>query len=142
MKAYELTHEFCREGDEIISSRKSLGFFCSYRSAKDAIQYYSTISGFRDNLDAFSIRERFVCGDVLENVVYEASIYAHSEDYETEIAIEIGVYGNKDIAEKMLDQYCAENEAFVNAKDLIVEKIADRYIIGEKMWAEGFVYTD
>lgn len=142
MKIYELTHEFYREDNEIICSRKSLGFFLSYNSAKAAVQYYSNVSGFRENPDAFSIRERFVGGEALENTVFEAIIYLHSVDYETEIVIEIGVFSNKNVAENKLNQYCRENDVLVNVKDLIAEKILNKCTIDKKEWTEGFSWEN
>ena len=88
MEIYELIHIFFRNEDDLIYSPKSLGFFYSHDDVKLAIKYFSAQPGFCDNLDAFSARERTILGNIVNDTIFEAIIYLHSEDYEFEYADE------------------------------------------------------
>lgn len=69
-------------------------------------------------------------------------IYLHSEHYEFERKIELGLYGDEIAAQKVLAKYCAENSPLVNAQDLISEKIVNKRIIGSREWPEGFSVSE
>lgn len=142
MVVYELSHIFFRYADELIYSPKNLGLYDSLEDVKQAVQYYSTQPGFCENLDAFSIRERNVSGAITDNTAFEVLIYLHSEDYEFEAEIELGLYGDEVIAHNELIKYCRDNARLVNAKNLIVEKIVNTRIVGKMEWPEGFSFSE
>lgn len=142
MVVYELTHVFFRIADELVLSPKALGLFYSYESVKQAIQYYSTQPGFCENQDSFSVRERNVFGNIIDDTVFEVIIYLHSEHYEFEIEIELGLYGDEIAAKKALAKYCAENISLVNAKNLISERIVNKRVIGSREWSDGFSISE
>lgn len=139
MVIYELTHLFFRDANELIYSPKGLGLFYSYESVKQAIQYFDTQPGFCDNQDAFSIRERNVLGCIIDDEVFESSIYLHSQNYEFEVEIELGLFGDEISARNKLAKYCTENTSLANAQGLIVEKILNKCIVERREWTEGFV---
>ena len=142
MVIYELSHLFFRYEDEPVYSPKSLGIYHSYENALQAVRYYNNQPGFCDNRDAFSIKERLVLGDVVNDTVYEVMIYLHSEDYEFEAAVELGLYGEAISAQDKLDKYCRENAALINAPTLILEKIINKLIIDRREWPEGFLVSE
>lgn len=142
MVVYELTHIFFRYADELIYSPKSLGLYYSYESIRKAVQFYSTQPGFRNNQDAFSARERNVSGNIVDNTVFEVLIYLHSEDYEFEAEIELGLYGDEATAQNKLNKYCSDNVSLINAEKIVVEKIVNKYIIEMKEWSEGFSVSE
>lgn len=138
MIVYELTHMFFRCDGEIIFSPKQLGLFRSYNDAVNAIQYYKLQPGFNVNQDAFSIQDKPVVGAMVGNVVYEVLIYFHSEDYSSEAEIELGLYAEESDAQNVLSKYCKNNDALISATDMVVERIINRCIVGQKAWINGF----
>ena len=129
---------FFRCDGEIIFSPKQLGLFLSYNDAVNAIQYYKLQPGFNVNQDAFSIQDKPVVGAMVGNVVYEVLIYFHSEDYSSEAEIELGLYAEESDAQNVLSKYCKNNDALISATDMVVERIINRCIVGQKAWINGF----
>ena len=142
MLIYELTHIFFRYEGDMVHSPKNLGLYYSYESVQNAIQYYSAQPGFCENQDAFSVRERNVIGNIVDNAVFEVVIYLHSEDYEFETEIELRLYGDEVTAQSKLIKYCRDNAALVTAQNLIFEKIVNKCIIERKEWSEGFSISE
>jgi hypothetical protein len=142
MDVYELTHLFFLHAGELEYSPKKLGLFYSSESVRQAIQYYRSKPGFQDNPEAFSIRIRSVSGSVTADMVYEAVVYLHSEDYDFETEIQLGLYGDETMAQYILAQYCKDNDPLVSFNDLIAEKIVRKYIIEIKEWLDGFVICE
>ncbi len=138
MVVYELTHIFFRCECSLVSSPKSLGFYSSYESAQQAIQHYRTQPGFCENPDAFSCRERTVLGNVTGGTIFEAIVYLHTENYEFEAEMELGLYGAEADAQGKIEKYCAENAPLVNAAEIMTEKIVNRCIVDKLEWSEGF----
>lgn len=138
MGIYELTHVFFRYSDNFVLSPKKLGLFYTLNSVQKAIQYYNTQPGFCENQDAFSVRERPVYGSIIDDTVFEVIIYFHSEDYEFEAEIEIGLYGDETTAQDNLSKYCRDNPQLFSSPKLVLEKIVNKCVIGKKEWLEGF----
>ena len=138
MVIYELSHLFYRYEEELVSDPKNLGLYHSYESIRSAIEYFSTQPGFSENQDAFSVRKRNVIGTVVDNTVYEVIVYFHSEDYEFEYDIELGLYGDEAMAQSKLIEYCSDNTALLAVQNLVIEKIINKCIIDRKCWPEGF----
>ena len=141
MLVYELTHLFFRYDDELIHCPKNLGFYYSWESIGRAIQYYCTQPGFCENQDAFSVRERNVSGTITGDVVYEVLVYIHSEDYEIETQIELGLYGDENVAQDRLIAYCRNNAPLIGIQNLVVEKIVNKCIVERREWLEGFTVS-
>ena len=142
MAVYELTHLFFRDADGLVYSPKNLGLYYSYESVKQAIQYYSTQPGFCENLDAFSARERNVLGNIVHDTVFEVLVYLHSENFEFETEIELGLYGDEDTAQNKLNVYCRDNIQLLDAKKLVAERIVNKCIIERKEWPDGFSISE
>lgn len=142
MIVYELTHLFFRYEDELVYSPKNLGLYNSYDSANQAIQYFSSQPGFFENRDAFSVRERNVTGNIVDDIVFEVVVYFHSQKYELEAEIELGLFSDEGTAIGKLEDYCSHNALFVSRKDLIVEKIVNKCVLGKKEWIEGFSVSE
>ena len=109
MVVYELTHIFFRDADGLVYSPKNLGLYYSYESVNQAVQYYNTCPGFCENQDAFSVRERNVLGNIIDDTVFEVLVYLHSENFEFEAEIELGLYGDEVAAKNKLNMYCRDN---------------------------------
>lgn len=118
MTVFELSHIF----GEIVGHACNLGIYSAIEQVENAIQYYITQLGFKDNPDAFSIRERPVEGEYRDGIVYEAMVYFHSENYEFEHTVELGLFGDEKSANEKVEKYCADNQRILNAKDVVVEK--------------------
>lgn len=142
MVVYELTHLFFRDADGLVYSPKNLGLYYSYESVKQAVQYYSTQPGFCENQDAFSARERNVLGNIVHDTVFEVLVYLHSENFEFETEIELGLYGDEVTAQNKLNVYCRDNAPLGNVQDLIFERIVNKCIVERKEWSEGFSASD
>ena len=142
MLVFELSHLFFRSDGELIYSPKNLGLFYSYENAQKAIQYYCIQPGFRENTDAFSIQRKEVLGDITNDTIFEVIIYLHSNHYEFEVEIELGLYGDKNTAQTILSEYCNENVALLSIKNLVVERIINKCLIDRKQWSEGFLISE
>lgn len=138
MVVYELTHIFFRYEGDMVYSPKSLGLYSSYESAEQAIRHYRTLPGFCENPDGFSCRERTVLGNVTGGTIFEAIVYLHSENYEFEAEMELGLYGAEADAQGKVEKYCAENAPLVNSADIVAEKIVNPRIVDKLEWSEGF----
>lgn len=138
MIVYELTHLFYYHSDELFYSPKKLGFFSSYESTKQAIQFFLTLPGFQENSDAFSVRTRYVTGNVVDNAFFEVIIYLHTENYSFESEVELGLYSDRDSAQNELVKYCNENKSLINSGKFVVERIINNCFLEKKEWAEGF----
>ena len=141
MTVYELTHLFYRVQDQVVLSPKFLGLYPSPESARAAIAHYNSCPGFRNNQDGYSIAARSVVGDVVDGIVYEAQVYFHDPDYETEHTVELGYYGTREQARQALTAYCDQNTALLRAEGLEAEKLLNRCIIGKMEWTEGFTVS-
>ena len=142
MVVFELTHLFFHDADGLVYSPKNLGLYYSCESVKQAVQYYSTQPGFRENQDAFSVRERNVLGSIVHDTVFEVLVYLHTKNFEFETEIELGLYGDEVTAQNKLNMYCADNAPLGNIQDLIFEKIVNKCIVERKEWSEGFSISD
>lgn len=140
MDVYELTHLFYHHSGELIASPKTLGFYPSFECVQQAIAYYSTQPGFCDNREFFSVKERTVKGNGIDDTLFEVIVYIHSEGYEIEMEIEVGLFVNEHTAQAALIKYCSENRVLLTTQELIVEKIMNRRKIGKMEWVEGFSF--
>lgn len=138
MIVYELTHLFFCFNNELILDPKKLGFYYSQDSVNQAIKYYVTQPGFCENRKAFSVKKRNVLGEILNEVIYEVIVYIHSKDYEIEIEIELGLYGDAIMAQNVLDQYCRDNASLLNIQDIVFERIVNETKVERREWKEGF----
>lgn len=138
MVVYELYHLFFCCNSELVYSPKKLGLYYSYEIANNAMAHYIDQPGFSKSQDAFSIRERIVSGNIVNDKVFEALIYFHTADYEIEFEIELGLYGDENLAKREIAKYCKNNTTLVNSQSIICEKILDTYIINKREWEEGF----
>ncbi len=138
MIVYELSHLFYRIDGSTIYSPKCLGVYASYEAARKEIAYFSTQPGFRDNTDAFSVRAVPVMGAVEQDIMFEALMYLHTEDYEFEANIDLGLYGDEQAAHEALQQYCLQNKQLLHTQGLVCEEIKNKCFLGKREWAEGF----
>ena len=141
MIIYELTFIFHRLYGCLHLEPLGLGLYASYDSAQQAIQHYITQPGFRDCPEAFSIRQREIKGFVKNSEFFEAQVYFHTDDYDYEYSIELGLFADKAAADEAMSTYVQENTALFNVPDLVVEKIVNRCIIDKREWLEGFVIS-
>lgn len=138
MVVYEITHLFYRFEDEPLYSPKSLGLYYSLESVRKAVEYFNTQPGFCDNQNAYSVRARDVMGNIANDIVFEVLVHIHSEDYEFETEIELGLYGDEFTAQNELDRYCRDNEKLLDVQDLVFEKIINKCVMERKYWEWGF----
>lgn len=138
MKVYKLMHILYRWKDEVVVSPKDLGFYRSLKNAQDAIAYYNTCLGFRDNKDGYSITCHDIIGDVFDDTFYEVMAHFHDPDYDTEHTEYLGLFGDYNKAESVLAEYCNNNKSIFQIDGLDAEKIIGKCIIDKKYWEEGF----
>ena len=77
-------------------------------------------------------------GVIEPNILYEVLAYFHTEDFECEATVELGLYGSKQEAQKTLSQYCKRNSGLLGLDGMIAEKIINKVILDKMEWAEGF----
>lgn len=138
MIVYELRHIYFVHKDEYVDSCRELGLFSSPESVREAIRYYSDRLGFCDNQKAYSIRRREVIGQVMDNIIYEALINPHTEDYEYDYGVELGLFGSESDANAAIDIYVQDNIDFMSDGYVTRECIVNKCIIDKKYWSEGF----
>ena len=138
MTVYELEHLFVSEGGIFYFDPKGLGTYSTYENALEAIESYKKVPGFEANPNGFSVRERQVMGVIEPNILYEVLAYFHTEDFECEATVELGLYGSKQEAQKTLSQYCKRNSGLLGIDGMIAEKIINKVILDKMEWAEGF----
>lgn len=139
MIVYELMHVYYLWENEPCGGCRELGFFSDLGRAKQAIDFYKSVVGYKDAPNAFTIRRRCVeetndcCGEL-----FEATVYAHDMDYEYEHDVELGLYSSREEAQRALKVFCAENQLLFEDSHLVIEEIVDRYIIDKRYCTEGF----
>ncbi|MBE6038744.1 MAG: hypothetical protein E7218_06015 [Anaerofustis stercorihominis] len=138
MIVYELRHIYFVHKDEYVDSCRNLGIFSSSESVHEAIQYYNDRLGFCDNQKAYSIRRREVIGQVTDNIVYEALINPHTEDYEYDYGVELGLFGSESDAKAAINVYVQDNIDFMSDGDVMRDCIVNRCMIDRTYCAEGF----
>ena len=140
MIVYVLTHLFYKEYDgNFVYSPKTLGYFISYENVVDAIKRYKKLPGFYENPDAFCTTQVAVAGNIEERgIIYEAMINVHSDDYEFDCGIDLGLWGNRKDAEMSVSVFCKENESFMTMKNPVPEIIINRCFVDNMYWSEGF----
>ncbi len=139
---YELNHLFYRHGADLVSSPKNLGLYPTAEAAREAMSYFCTQSGFRENPDGFSVRLRLVSGPVRDDLIYEAMVYFYTEDYGFEEDLELGLFGCEDQATGAVEAYCTQNPQLLAVPGLICERIVNRCFLGRRRWEEGFVVLE
>lgn len=138
MYVYNLTHNFFPVDSEEVYSIKDLGHCSDKRSCSEAIKYYITRPGFCDNVSGFTIRRREVAGEVKNNTFYEAMVYVHTEDYEYEHDIPLGLFAEKNDTDEAVEMFCADNEDYLANPHFVVEKIVNKCVLNKRHWESGF----
>ena len=140
MKIYELTHTYYIFEGEPCYSNKLLGYFDSFEKVNDAIQYYLTRPGYCDSPKGFVVRIRDVYGEVKNQTVYCAEVYAHSFDYVNyEQYFDLGIYADKAEADQAIEEFRRLNSLFLSNEKLEIEIYeAGTVIINHKYQTEGF----
>lgn len=138
MIVHELTHFFSRRDGYLVFHPLGLGLYTSHNSIQQAIQHYITQPGFRNNPEAFSVRQREVKGFVEGPEIFEALVYFHTDDYEEEYCVELGLFGNETLANEALSTFVQDNSHLFNIPNLIAEKIVNRCVLDRREWDEGF----
>ena len=142
MIVHELTHFFHRLNGFLVFQPLYLGLYPSFDSARQAMKYYISKPGFCDTPEAFSVRQREVKGLVKCSEIFEAMVYFHTEDYEYEYNVELGLFGDEAMAYDTLSTFVHDNIRLFNIDHLIAEKIVNRCILGRREWDEGFSVSE
>lgn len=89
--------------------------------------------------DAFIIRRREVTGEVRDNILYEAMMYAHTKDFEDyEYTEELGLFAEKEDAIEALERFKKDNVGFWRNNFLEIEEIVNKCILNKMCCVEGF----
>lgn len=142
MIVYELTHIFHLDDGMIILEPLGLGLYTSFDSVQQAIGYYRAKPGFCDNPAAFSVRQREVQGLISHSEIFEAIVYFHTVDYESEHTIELGLYSDETAAKESLSVYIQMNKHLFDFQNLVIETIVNRCVLNRKEWPDGFSVSD
>ena len=108
---------------------------------QESIAFYGKLPGFCETLDGFVINARDVANMTSGDSIYEASIYAHTEDFEDyEYEEVLGLFPNEKSAQNAVASFCARNALFMNNPLLEIEQLVQKYTVNERCgWVEGFV---
>ncbi len=140
MNVFELSHLYYLFEDTPCYSPKGLGLYTTEEHLHQAIAYYQKQPGFCDAPNGFLVKRRTVTGEVTADCVYEALVYAHTEDYcDFEYDHSIGLFADCDAAEKELKVFCEDNALFINNRSLVIEKMVVKCNLNlMDQWSEGF----
>lgn len=133
-KVYSLC--FYSDNDMRIGSGFHIGFFATYQQAEDvALRYQKEVPGFKDYDCDYSIMGVPVF-DPTENVteVYQIQGWNWSDDYEETDCLISSCFVSKDLAEETYAQMRTSTQR--------QEWALNRYVLGQCLWADGFVRTD
>lgn len=141
MIIYELLHTYYLYKNTPFYSIKRLGYYSEIETLRKEIEFYSKLPGFCDAPNGFIVKQREVSGAIQCNYFYEASIFAHTEDFEDyEYEIELGLYYDEEAAYNAICSFCANNVLYLNNPLLEIEQLVQKYTINERCgWVEGFV---
>ena len=124
MIVYELIHTYYAYEDDFFYSLRSLGFYTDIDKAKEAQAYLVTKPGYVEAPYGFIIRQRKVIGEITDDVIYEAMMYAHTEDFEDyEYTEELGLFAEREEAFRVLQEFKGNNECFWLNNFLQIEEI-------------------
>lgn len=140
MIVYELLHTYYVHGGMLYLSPKRLGYYSSLSKVENAISFYRGLSGFCDAPNGFIVKHWEVSDVIVDDCLYAALIYAHTEDFENyEYDVDLGLFSNGEMAQKALDLFRTENTVFLNNPLLEIEYLVEKYIIDKSTgWIEGF----
>lgn len=123
---------------DVCDGVKDVGYYSSKAEVQKAIVFLRTRLGFCDVPDGFVIQRcELDRAEELPEVVYEAMAYYHTEYYEFEHNIPLGVFIHEAEARKRIDQFVEDNPTEVSGveRDLIV----NRCVLNRIEWADGYV---
>lgn len=141
MIVYELLHTYFLCNNRPCLSYKRLGYYSDMNKIQESIAFYGKLPGFCETLDGFVINARDVANMTSGDSFYEASIYAHTEDFEDyEYEEVLGLFPNEKSAQNAVASFCARNALFMNNPLLEIEQLVQKYTVNERCgWIEGFV---
>jgi hypothetical protein len=139
MTVLELLHTYYIFEEKPHYSVRLLGYYLTTEDVEKTVALYRTVPGYCDTPNAFTIRRRSVFGKV-HNAIYEAIVYAHTEDYEDyEHTAELGLFGNRKEAETAIETFHNDNKEFYKNTNLVIEEIINTYQLNRQYCDEGFV---
>jgi hypothetical protein len=133
---YRLTHCQLIQNDR--NEEKKLGYFTNLSSINKGIEFYRTLPGFKDFPDEFYIEKFKVEGRIKENIIYEAIYYIHDDEFSVEFDKVVGLFCNQLDAKTSIDDFEVMNQLFLCSKNLVKEKIVNKYQLDQRLWTEGF----
>lgn len=120
-------------------SPKRLGLYSTIHQISDAIDYYTMRLGFQDFPDGFiTIPHQFIPANKASNVVYLAEAYYHDDEYSLEYVVPLGVFASTEDAKKSIAQYKEANKRALDP-EISIELLAERYLLDQRLWPEGFI---
>lgn len=118
---------------------KNIGYFSDMRSVNITIEIYKKLPGFCDCLDGFLVSKVYI-EKYAEKTIYESILYLHDSSYSIEYSETIGIYENKDLAEKSIEKYKNINYQFIKKCNLDLETIVNKHILDvPSNWKEGYI---
>ena len=141
MTVFELLHTYYIFKDDAYYSLRALGFYRTRTDVDEAIAFYRTVVGYCDSPNAFTVRRRTVYGEVQNDIVYEAMVYAHTDYYDDyEYTAELGLYASEVDAQSAVLQFRNENAIFYQSESvgIEIEEIVNKWRINERACQEGF----
>lgn len=136
MDIYKLTHVHLLKDQK--NDEKDLGYFSNLEIARDKINFYRSLQGFREYPNDFYIQKFEIDGDKIGSSVFEAVFYLHDEDYSIEFDYLIGVYLTEKQAEKALEEFKSQNNNLIITNPLIKEFVSCGCLVDVCQWTEGF----
>ena len=115
----------------------AIGFFSSRESALAIIDRLSKVSGFCDSPEGFYTLHREISGESCPEVIYEALVFFHTEDYNPEYNERLGLFLKEEDAEAAVEAYHEDNPQVI--PNVEAERVVNRWIIDRADFAEGFI---
>jgi hypothetical protein len=114
-----------------------IGFFSSRENALAAIDQLSRKSGFCDSPEGFYSMRREITCTCCPEIIYEALIYFHTEDFNLDYGERLGLFLKREDAVAAVEAYHKDNPQLI--PNVEAERAVNRWIIDQADFAEGFI---
>jgi len=135
MLIYQLEHEYWKADYDPSGFR--LGYYASLEEAKEAREQYLSLPGFIDHPEGFRITKHIVHAESCSKIWSVDLVFdEYMDDF-----IAVGVFEDRGVAEKYIEQYRLLRGDEVEQGRFLVEE----HDLGQGAWEEGFItyyYTE
>lgn len=119
-----------------------LGYYKDITTIKHVKGEYCKLPGFSQFPNGFCIFETMIveAEKLLNDIVYEAAVEIHDENYDFDSVSYLGVFACKERAEEKVKKFQQQNIDLFNDVNLEIECTVSKVKLNDMQWKEGFDY--